>query len=138
MKKNSLMFSFYTMGLYNHDAFVIFPITLWAFYDHTCYPKFFFSTQTQSVRIWSWKGIAIMVVLVMGGGKSLMTLISTPFISLVLDSSKGRGRSDEWSTLSQWANNRKQCKVGKPYCLPEINSAAFWRKNSFINWPLKW
>ena len=66
-----------------------------------------------------------MVVLVMGGGKSLMTLISTPFISLVLDSSKGRGRSVEWSTLSQWANNRKQCKLGKPYCLPEINSAAF-------------
>ena len=69
-----------------------------------------------------------MVVLVMGGGKSLMTLISTPFISLVLDSSKGRGRSVEWSTLSHWANNRKQCKSGKPYCLPEINSAAFSRK----------
>ena len=63
------------------------------FMIHIWSPKFF-STQTQSVRIWSWKGIAIMVVLVMGGGKSLMTLISTPFISLVLDSSKGRGRSN--------------------------------------------
>ena len=36
------MFSFYTMGLYHHDAFVIFPITLWAFYDPYMIPQFIF------------------------------------------------------------------------------------------------
>ena len=56
-----------------------------------------------------------MVVLVMGGGKSLMTLISTPFISLV-DSSKGRG----------WSNSRPLLTVGQNLEKVQFREAASW------------